>query len=132
MFPSGFNSNVSVFGDIIFQRYDDAKRKEAENANDLRRKTAFSSEGEHATKCLNDLKDRVKNVEDKVRNDQNITQDFLECFIEQECIPVGCVPAARRPYAGVCFPGGGGVPGPGGRVVCLVRGVVCRGGVIKN
>ena len=34
----------------------------------------------------------------------------------QECIPVGCVPAARRPYAGVCFPGGslswgGSVPG---------------------
>ena len=26
---------------------------------------------------------------------------------KQECIPVGCVPAARRPYAGVCFPGGG-------------------------
>ena len=23
-----------------------------------------------------------------------------------ECIPVGCVPADRRPYAGVCFPGG--------------------------
>ena len=34
-------------------------------------------------------------------------------------IPVGCVPAARRPYAGVCFPGGG-LPGPGG--VCLIRG----------
>ena len=30
-------------------------------------------------------------------------------FFEQECIPVGCVPAARRPYAGVCFPRGGGV-----------------------
>ena len=27
-------------------------------------------------------------------------------IIEQECIPVGCVPAARRPHAGVCFPGG--------------------------
>ena len=25
---------------------------------------------------------------------------------EQECIPVGCVPAARWPYAGVCFEGG--------------------------
>ena len=41
---------------------------------------------------------------------------------QQECIPVGCVPAARRPYAGVCFLGGsapwggsapGRVPGPG-------------------
>ena len=27
--------------------------------------------------------------------------------IQQECIPVGCIPAALRPYAGVCFPGGG-------------------------
>ena len=56
-------------------------------------------------------------------------------FAKQECIPVGCVPAARRPYAGVCFPGGclvregggawsggGVVPGPGG---CLVQGGVC-------
>ena len=42
----------------------------------------------------------------------------------QECIPVGCVPAARRPYAGVCFRGGvclGGLPGPGVGV-CLVCG----------
>ena len=43
-----------------------------------------------------------------------------EFSFKQECIPVGCVPAARRPYAGVCFPGGclvwggGVVPGPGG------------------
>ena len=36
---------------------------------------------------------------------------------EQECIPVGCVPAARRPYAGVCFPEG----------VCLLWGVCSRG-----
>ena len=72
----------------------------------------------------------------------------VRIFTKQECIPVGCVPAARRPYAGVCFPGGvclvlGGVclvrgvclvwgvsawsggclPGPGG--VCLVWGGVC-------
>ena len=51
-------------------------------------------------------------------------QDQQTC-LKQECIPVGCVPAARRPYAGVCFPGGsawfggclpglGGLPGPGG------------------
>ena len=56
----------------------------------------------------------------------------------QECIPVGCVPAARRPYAGVSFPGGGwcgwssgrvgGVAGPGG---CLVwGGVAGPGGVV--
>ena len=37
---------------------------------------------------------------------------FEKAKFEQECIPVGCVPAARRPYAGVCFPGGV-VPGPG-------------------
>ena len=53
---------------------------------------------------------------------------------KQECIPVGCVPPARRPYlpgpgggrGGVPGPGGctwsrGGVPGPGGYLV--------RGGV---
>ena len=50
----------------------------------------------------------------------------INSFLKQECIPVGCVPATRRPYAGVCFPGevpgrggsawsgGGGLPGPGG------------------
>ena len=57
---------------------------------------------------------------------------------EQECIPVGCVRAARWPYAAVCFRGGGAwsrgggwcVPGPGGGV-CLVPGGggVCSGGV---
>ena len=60
--------------------------------------------------------------------------------VKQECIPVGCVPAAHWPTVcwrllpgGVSAPGGwcawsggggGGVPGPGG--VCLVLG---RGGV---
>ena len=52
---------------------------------------------------------------------------MMNYFIyKQECIPVGCVPPARLPYAGVCFPGGGGgcgvylpgrggcLPGPGG------------------
>ena len=29
-------------------------------------------------------------------------------MFKQECIPVGCVPAARWPYAGVCFLGRGG------------------------
>ena len=70
----------------------------------------------------------------------------------QECIPVGCVPAARRPYAAVCFRGGGGesgsawsggvsawwsgggLPGPGGWSawsgggVCLVSGGGLPGG----
>ena len=54
------------------------------------------------------------------------------CYLRQEYISVGCVPAARRPYAGVCF-WEGGLPGPGG-VVCLVwGGVVCLvpgGGVV--
>ena len=31
----------------------------------------------------------------------------------QECIPVGCVPADRRPYAGVCFRGGVSMLGEG-------------------
>ena len=52
----------------------------------------------------------------------------MKTFHKQECIPVGCVPADRRPYAGVCFPGGFSIPGgsaPGGCLVwgvCLVRG----------
>ena len=48
---------------------------------------------------------------------------------EQECIPVGCVPPAYRPY--LPGPGAGGVPGPGG--VYLVRGgggVPGPGGVV--
>ena len=59
-------------------------------------------------------------------------------MMKQECIPVGCVPAARWPYPGVCFPGGGvcllrGVSAPqGGCLVlggCLVPGGVCSRGV---
>ena len=38
-------------------------------------------------------------------------------YFKQECIPVGCVPAARRPYAGVCFRGGVGSPSRGGWVL---------------
>ena len=38
---------------------------------------------------------------------------------QQECIPVGCVPAARRPYSEVCCSGGGGLVWLGG---CLVWG----------
>ena len=49
---------------------------------------------------------------------------------KQECIPVGCVPAARRPYAGVCFPAGRGwVSAPGGGGYGLVPGGVCSRGV---
>ena len=63
---------------------------------------------------------------------------FSNQIIQQVCIPEGCVPAASRPYAGVCFPGGGllggGVSAPGRG--CLLLGgsgprgvVVCFGGV---
>ena len=41
---------------------------------------------------------------------------FIICkvwIIQQECIPVGCIPAAHWLYAAVFFPGGG-LPGPGG------------------
>ena len=62
---------------------------------------------------------------------------FMKTAWKQECIPVGCVPADRRPYAGVCFQGGRGVSAPGGvlhsRGVCSKGGVwsggVCSGGV---
>ena len=37
----------------------------------------------------------------------------------QECIPVGCVPADRRPYARVCFRGGGSPSGGDGGVLHL-------------
>ena len=72
-----------------------------------------------------------------------------EIINKQECIPVGCVPAARWPYTAVCSGGGGmsapggvcsrgeGVPGARGAVSsagsvcsggCPVRGGVCSGG----
>ena len=80
---------------------------------------------------------------------------MLFTYYEQECIPVGCVPAARWPYyAEVCFPGGvcsGGVwsgprgvcsggSAPGGVWSrgclllgrCLPRGVWSQGGVLQG
>ena len=66
------------------------------------------------------------------------TKKTLILKLKQECIPVGCVPAARRPYAGVCFPGGvclvpgglsawsrGGLPDPGGSAWSWGGGAVC-------
>ena len=51
---------------------------------------------------------------------------------QQECIPVGCVPAARRPYAG----GVGSAPGVGGRGgwlgVCSGGGCLVRGGGVPG
>ena len=49
---------------------------------------------------------------------------YQKITFQQECIPVGCIPAARRPCSGVSFPvgvcqvrgwGAGGLPGRGGR-----------------
>ena len=50
-----------------------------------------------------------------------LASEAFQHEIKQECIPVGCVPAAHRPFAGVFFLGGC-LPGPGG--VCLVLGGV--------
>ena len=74
---------------------------------------------------VNDIIKTITTTSDIVNdtNDQ-ISWDLLpfwmttSCFLlwKQECIPVGCVPAAHRPYAGVCFWG------------CVVPGGVCSGG----
>ena len=66
----------------------------------------------------------------------------LSCTIitKQECIPVGCVPAARRPYSGVSFLEGvsarsrGVSAWSGGWGVCQVRGVclVWGGGLLRG
>ena len=50
--------------------------------------------------------------------------------MKQEYIPVGCVPAARRPYAGVCFRGGGAWSG--GVVVVSGLGGWCLVGVVVS
>ena len=52
-----------------------------------------------------------------------------EPLYAQECIPVGCVPAAHRPYAGVCFRGGGVSLLQGG---VYSGGGVCSGGVCSQ
>ena len=66
-------------------------------------------------------------IEMKKKWDQYEQFNNSECgdkvYVQQECIPVGCVPAAHWPYAGVCFPGG--VSAPRG----LLWGCVCSGGV---
>ena len=60
---------------------------------------------------------------------------------QQECIPVGCVPAAHWPYAGVCFPGGcllqgggglGGVCSLGADGGCLLCGCLLPGGLVSQ
>ena len=54
--------------------------------------------------------------------------------VQQECIPVGCVPADRWPYAGVCFPGGGGSGARRGLVLggSGAGGVWCWGGLVPG
>ena len=84
----------------------------------------------------------VVTLRDAIRNHANYKGEFIFVHtewkwlfkIKQECIPVGCVPADRWPYSGVCCSGGvylvpggcswsqgggcswsgGCVPGPGG------------------
>ena len=46
----------------------------------------------------------------------------------QECTPVGCVPAAHWPYAGVCFRGGGVVSQHALRQTPLLTDCLLRGG----
>ena len=59
-----------------------------------------------------------------------LTINLQHNLFKQECIPVGCVPADRRPYAGVWSQGGGGSPSiqsrGGGFSIQLVMG----GGVL--
>ena len=67
------------------------------------------------------------------RSDLCLKEQTIEKILEQECIPVGCVPATRWPYARVCFwggvcSGGAGVCSRG----CLLRGGVCSGGVCSR
>ena len=45
------------------------------------------------------------------------TTDVIHHLTKQECFPVGCVPAAHWPYAGVCLSGG-----------CLLQGGLLLGG----
>ena len=78
------------------------------------------------------------NTPGEIRTEQ-MCGSHVKVTEKQECIPVGCVPAARWPYTGVCFPGGGllpagllspgGVLSPGG---CLLRGVSAPGGVCSQ
>ena len=56
-----------------------------------------------------------------------IWQRFQRNF-KQECIPVGCIPATCRPYAGVCFPGGSGLGGVCSQGVSGQGGGVCSWG----
>ena len=56
----------------------------------------------------------------KVKGFEKVFRDWEICSTRKECIPVRCVPAARWPYAGVCFPG---------RVVSALGGVSAQGGV---
>ena len=71
------NVKCGVLFLFFCQSYDDLKRDEAQLENDARRVAAYSSESEDATAHLNDLKDRVKNVEDQVGSWENSTGYFV-------------------------------------------------------
>ena len=65
----------------------------------------------------------------------NASCTFNKNHLKQECIPVGCVPAARRPFSEVCCSWGGLVPGVcvwSGGVCVWSRGVWSRGGVCQE
>ena len=79
-----------------------------------------------ASSCfiLSVMKRRFCRISSSVESpaDQKTVQELLlkaTTIDEQECIPVGCVPAARWPYAAVCFPWGW----------CLLGGCLLGGGV---
>ena len=56
----------SVISDFSFQSYDDAMREAGLSKEDKKQVFKYSSESDHATVLMNDLKDRVKATESKV------------------------------------------------------------------
>ena len=53
-----------------FKEYDDREKNKAEQDGNKRRAAAFSSESDHATMMMNNLKTRVKATEKEVKNFQ--------------------------------------------------------------
>ena len=51
---------------LFLKEYDDKERTKAEKDGNKRRAAAFSSESNHATMMMDDLKKRVKNTEKQV------------------------------------------------------------------
>ena len=61
-----------------------------------------------------------------IKKNDNVTMVLQSSFAIKECIPVGCVPAAHWPYAGVCSSGGGS-PWQGGGLLGMGGGLLGRG-----